>query len=83
MRPQKSQRSEQINAENVLAFWSPLLLSTLFQLEHTAQSYVSSDPEDCDMMQDCLEDRKYPGEVTTPTFKVKFQPKDSKKELLS
>uniref|UniRef100_A0AAQ5XCP5 Myelin transcription factor 1 domain-containing protein n=1 Tax=Amphiprion ocellaris TaxID=80972 RepID=A0AAQ5XCP5_AMPOC len=46
-------------------------------------SYVSSDPEDCDMMQDCLEDRKYPGEVTTPNFKVKFQPKDAKKELLS
>lgn len=47
------------------------------------QSYVSSDPEDCDMMQDGLEERKYPGEVTTPSFKVKFQPKDSKKELLS
>ncbi|XP_047224322.1 myelin transcription factor 1 isoform X1 [Girardinichthys multiradiatus] len=53
------------------------------EMEHTGQSYVSSDPEDCDMMQDCLEERKYPGEVTTPSFKVKFQPKDSKKELLS
>ncbi|KAE8293023.1 Myelin transcription factor 1 [Larimichthys crocea] len=53
------------------------------EMEHTGQSFVSSDPEDCDMMQDCLEERKYPGEVTTPSFKVKFQPKDSKKELLS
>ncbi|KAM9343891.1 LOW QUALITY PROTEIN: myelin transcription factor 1 [Pholidichthys leucotaenia] len=53
------------------------------EMEHTGQSYASSDPEDCDMMQDGLEDRKYPGEVTTPNFKVKFQPKDSKKELLS
>ncbi|KAM7410776.1 hypothetical protein PAMA_020963 [Pampus argenteus] len=53
------------------------------EMEHTGHSFVSSDPEDCDMMQDCLEDRKYPGEVTTPSFKVKFQPKDSKKELLS
>ncbi|XP_032377899.1 myelin transcription factor 1 isoform X2 [Etheostoma spectabile] len=53
------------------------------EMEHTGQSFVSSDAEDCDMMQDCLEDRKYPGEVTTPSFKVKFQPKDSKKELLS
>ncbi|XP_072224058.1 myelin transcription factor 1 isoform X2 [Leuresthes tenuis] len=53
------------------------------EMEHTGQSYVSSDPEDCDMMQDCMEERKYPGEVTTPNFKVKFQPKDSKKELLS
>ncbi|KAF7658162.1 hypothetical protein LDENG_00016970 [Lucifuga dentata] len=53
------------------------------EMEHTAQSFASSDPEDCDMMQDCLEERKYPGEVTTPSFKVKFQPKESKKELLS
>ncbi|XP_040909547.1 myelin transcription factor 1 isoform X3 [Toxotes jaculatrix] len=53
------------------------------EMEHTGQSFVSSDQEDCDMMQDCLEERKYPGEVTTPSFKVKFQPKDSKKELLS
>ncbi|XP_033483783.2 myelin transcription factor 1 isoform X4 [Epinephelus lanceolatus] len=53
------------------------------EMEHTGQSFVSSDPEDCDMMQDSLEERKYPGEVTTPSFKVKFQPKDSKKELLS
>ncbi|XP_077571181.1 myelin transcription factor 1-like isoform X5 [Stigmatopora nigra] len=53
------------------------------EMDHTGQSYVSSDPEDSDMMQDLMEDRKYPGEVTTPNFKVKFQPKDSKKELLS
>nr|XP_046251963.1 myelin transcription factor 1-like isoform X3 [Scatophagus argus] len=53
------------------------------EMEHTGQSFVSSDPEDCDMMQDCLEERKYPGEVTTPSFKVKFPPKDNKKELLS
>ncbi|XP_057677620.1 myelin transcription factor 1-like isoform X7 [Corythoichthys intestinalis] len=53
------------------------------EMDHAGQSYVSSDPEDSDMMQDLMEDRKYPGEVTTPNFKVKFQPKDSKKELLS
>uniref|UniRef100_A0A3Q2ZFL4 Myelin transcription factor 1 n=1 Tax=Hippocampus comes TaxID=109280 RepID=A0A3Q2ZFL4_HIPCM len=51
------------------------------EMDHAGQSYVSSDPEDGDMMQDLMEDRKYPGEVTTPNFKVKFQPKDSKKEL--
>ena len=51
-------------------------------MEPIAQSFVSSDP-DSDMMQDCLEERKYPGEVTTPSFKAKFQPKDNKKELLS
>ncbi|XP_056278055.1 myelin transcription factor 1-like isoform X5 [Pseudoliparis swirei] len=55
----------------------------LDEVEPTGRSLVSSDAEDADMMQDGLEDRKYPGEVTTPSFKVKFQPKDSKKELLS
>ncbi|MFT7800959.1 myelin transcription factor 1 isoform X4 [Arapaima gigas] len=52
------------------------------EMEQTTQSYASSDPEDCDVMQDCPEERKYPGEVTTPSFKVKFQTKECKKELL-
>ncbi|KAG9332508.1 hypothetical protein JZ751_014606 [Albula glossodonta] len=52
------------------------------EMEQTAQSFASSDAEDCEMMQDCLEERKYPGEVTTPSFKVKYQTKDCKKELL-
>lgn len=50
------------------------------QVEYTAPSYTSSDAEEDD--QDNLEDRKYPGEVTTSSFKAKFQAKDSKKELL-
>ncbi|XP_056588985.1 myelin transcription factor 1 isoform X4 [Triplophysa dalaica] len=54
----------------------------LEEMDQSAHSFASSDPEDCDMMQDVLEDRKYPGEVTTPSFKVRFQPKDTKKELL-
>uniref|UniRef100_A0A8B9JPN5 Myelin transcription factor 1 n=1 Tax=Astyanax mexicanus TaxID=7994 RepID=A0A8B9JPN5_ASTMX len=54
----------------------------LDEMDHTGQSFASSDPEDCDMLQECPEDRKYPGEVTTPNFKVKFQPKECKKELL-
>ncbi|XP_051518553.1 myelin transcription factor 1-like isoform X3 [Myxocyprinus asiaticus] len=54
----------------------------LEEMDHSAQSFASSDPEDCDIMQDTLEDRNYPGEVTTPSFKVRFQPKDTKKELL-
>ncbi|XP_016367316.1 myelin transcription factor 1-like [Sinocyclocheilus rhinocerous] len=54
----------------------------LEEMDHSTQSFTSSDPEDCDMMHDSLEDRKYPGEVTTPSFKVRFQPKDNKKEIL-
>uniref|UniRef100_H3CFG4 Myelin transcription factor 1 n=1 Tax=Tetraodon nigroviridis TaxID=99883 RepID=H3CFG4_TETNG len=50
------------------------------EVELAAPSYTSSDAEDED--QDNLEDRKYPGEVTSSSFKVKFQAKDSKKELL-
>ncbi len=53
---------------------------TSLQVEYTAPSYTSSDGEEED--QENLEDRKYPGEVTTTSFKVKFQPKDSKKEVL-
>ncbi|AWP09184.1 putative myelin transcription factor 1-like [Scophthalmus maximus] len=50
------------------------------EVECAAPSYTSSDGEEED--QDTLEDRTYPGEVTTSSFKVKFQPKDSKKEVL-
>lgn len=56
------------------------LCFTFLQVEYTAPSYTSSDGEEED--QENLEDRKYPGEVTTSSFKVKFQPKDSKKEVL-
>ncbi|XP_041713084.1 myelin transcription factor 1 isoform X5 [Coregonus clupeaformis] len=50
---------------------------------HTARSFASSDHEDMDLMQDYPEERNYPGEVTTPNFKVQFQqPKDCKKDVL-
>lgn len=53
------------------------------QVEYTTHSYASSDGDDDDATQESMEeDRKYPGEVTTSSFKVKFQPKDSKKEVL-
>ncbi|XP_050951984.1 myelin transcription factor 1 isoform X1 [Labeo rohita] len=52
------------------------------EIEYTTHSYASSDGEDDDATQESMEDRKYPGEVTTSSFKVKFQPKDSKKEVL-
>ncbi|XP_029107989.1 myelin transcription factor 1-like isoform X1 [Scleropages formosus] len=43
------------------------------------QQEASDDPSD---PEDGVEDKRYPGEVTTPTFKVKFQPKDCKKDVL-
>ncbi|XP_016368567.1 myelin transcription factor 1-like [Sinocyclocheilus rhinocerous] len=52
------------------------------EVEYTTRSYASSDGDDDDATQESTEDRKYPGEVTTSSFKVKFQPKDSKKEVL-
>ena len=51
-------------------------------MEYVAHSYTSSDVEDDELNQEGMEDRKYPGEVTTSSFKVKFQPKDCKKEVL-
>ncbi|CAL8275114.1 unnamed protein product [Boreogadus saida] len=52
------------------------------EIEHTGQSFASSDQEDCDMLQEGHEDRKYPGEVTSPNYAVKFPAKDAKKDLL-
>lgn len=49
-------------------------------MEYRAPSYTSSEGEEED--QENLEDRKYPGEVTTSSFNIKFQPKDSKKDIL-
>ncbi|XP_011471320.1 myelin transcription factor 1 isoform X2 [Oryzias latipes] len=50
------------------------------EMDYTALSYSSSEGEEDD--QESLGDRKYPGEVTTTNFKVKFQPKDSKKDII-
>ena len=47
-------------------------------MEYAPPSYTSSDEED----RDSLKERKYPGEVTTGSYKVKVPPKDSKKEVL-
>ncbi|XP_028849261.1 myelin transcription factor 1 isoform X2 [Denticeps clupeoides] len=52
------------------------------EVDYTTHSYASSDCEEDDSTQENLEDRKYPGEVTTSSYKVKFQSKDSKKDLL-
>ncbi|KAI1890277.1 hypothetical protein AGOR_G00152090 [Albula goreensis] len=52
------------------------------QVEQLEQLYSSSDNEDYDGMNDSPGDRKYPGEVTSSSFKIKFQPKDCKKEIL-
>ncbi|XP_015220438.1 myelin transcription factor 1 isoform X2 [Lepisosteus oculatus] len=52
------------------------------EVEPASHSFASSEPEDCEMIQESMEERKYPGEVTTSSFKVKYQSKDCKKELL-
>uniref|UniRef100_A0A4W5NDR5 Myelin transcription factor 1 n=1 Tax=Hucho hucho TaxID=62062 RepID=A0A4W5NDR5_9TELE len=52
------------------------------EMDYVAHSYTSSDAEDDDITQESMEDRKYPGEVTTSSFKVQFSPKDCKKEVL-
>ncbi|XP_029579212.1 myelin transcription factor 1 isoform X3 [Salmo trutta] len=52
------------------------------EMDYVAHSNTSSDAEDDDITQESMEDRKYPGEVTTSSFKVQFSPKDCKKEVL-
>uniref|UniRef100_A0A3Q3LIH0 Myelin transcription factor 1 domain-containing protein n=1 Tax=Mastacembelus armatus TaxID=205130 RepID=A0A3Q3LIH0_9TELE len=51
-------------------------------LDFTKPSGVKEEDHEEEEDQENLGDRKYPGEVTTTSFKVKFQPKDSKKEVL-
>ncbi|XP_043946325.1 myelin transcription factor 1 isoform X2 [Protopterus annectens] len=51
--------------------------------EPAAHSFSSDETEDLDLPDESLEDRKYPGEVTSSNYKLKFGPKDGKKELLS
>ncbi|XP_047242969.1 myelin transcription factor 1 isoform X2 [Girardinichthys multiradiatus] len=50
------------------------------EVKYAASSYTSS--EDEEENQENPGDRSYPGEVTTGSFKVKFQPKDNKKEVI-
>ncbi|KAL1021333.1 hypothetical protein UPYG_G00011900 [Umbra pygmaea] len=52
------------------------------EMDYVAPSYTSSDVEDDDITQENMEERKYPGEVTTSSFKPQFSPKDCKKEVL-
>ena len=56
------------------------IFRTFSKMEYAPPSYTSSDGEEED--RDSLRERKYPGEVTTGTYKVKASPKDSKKEVL-
>ncbi|XP_039591720.1 myelin transcription factor 1-like isoform X2 [Polypterus senegalus] len=82
--PQSSQTSKQEDWEGPIDYTKPNRQreEEMEEVEPAAHSFVSSEPEDCDTLQENLEDRKYPGEVTTSSFKIKFQAKDSKKELL-
>uniref|UniRef100_A0A087YGF6 Myelin transcription factor 1 n=1 Tax=Poecilia formosa TaxID=48698 RepID=A0A087YGF6_POEFO len=50
--------------------------------EDKEEDHEETSSDDEEENQENSEDRKYPGEVTTSSFKVKFQPKDNKKEVI-
>ncbi|XP_064420248.1 myelin transcription factor 1 [Latimeria chalumnae] len=83
--PQSSQASRQDDWDGPIDYTKPNRQreEESEELEQTAQSFASSETEDLEMQEESLEERKYPGEVTTTNFKLKFLSKESKKELLT
>lgn len=55
----------------------------LLQSEPAAPSFASSEADDQEVSEENFEERKYPGDVTLTSFKLKFLSKDIKKELLT
>uniref|UniRef100_A0AAV2M107 Myelin transcription factor 1 domain-containing protein n=1 Tax=Knipowitschia caucasica TaxID=637954 RepID=A0AAV2M107_KNICA len=67
--PMKEEEEEEEGSEEVC-----------YEDEYVVRSYSSSEADEED--QDALEDRRYPGEVTSSCFKIKLQNKESRKETL-
>lgn len=53
------------------------------QSEPAAHSFASSEADDQEALEESCEERRYPGEVTLTSFRLRFLSKDMKKELLT
>lgn len=60
-----------------------LLPAGFLQSEPAAHSFASSEADDQEVLEESFEERRYPGDVTLTSFKLKFLSKDMKKELLT
>ncbi|KAM4622495.1 myelin transcription factor 1 isoform 1-T1 [Discoglossus pictus] len=83
--PQSSQTSRQDDWDGPIDYTKPNRQreEEPEESEPAMASFASSEADDQEMQEDNFEDRKYPGDVTLTNFKLKFLPKDNKKELLT
>uniref|UniRef100_A0A674I0F2 Myelin transcription factor 1 n=1 Tax=Terrapene triunguis TaxID=2587831 RepID=A0A674I0F2_9SAUR len=83
--PQSSQTSRQDEWDGPIDYTKPNRQreEEPEESEPAARSFASSEADEQEVSEENFEERKYPGEVTLTNFKLKFLPKDIKKELLT
>uniref|UniRef100_A0A4W3J5M8 Myelin transcription factor 1 n=1 Tax=Callorhinchus milii TaxID=7868 RepID=A0A4W3J5M8_CALMI len=83
--PQSSQTSKQDEYDGPIDYTKPSRQreEEPEEMEPATSSFPSSEAGDLEVMDESLEDKKYPGEVTSSSLKLKFSCKDAKKELIT
>uniref|UniRef100_A0A8C8R8S3 Myelin transcription factor 1 n=1 Tax=Pelusios castaneus TaxID=367368 RepID=A0A8C8R8S3_9SAUR len=83
--PQSSQTSRQDEWDGPIDYTKPNRQreEEPEESEPAVHSFASSEADEQEVSEENFEERKYPGEVTLTNFKLKFLPKDIKKELLT
>ncbi|XP_069740008.1 myelin transcription factor 1 isoform X3 [Narcine bancroftii] len=83
--PQSSQTSKQDEYDGPIDYTKPSRQreEESEEMEPATSSFPSSEAGDLEVMDESLEDKKYPGEVTSSSMKLKFSCKDAKKELIT
>ncbi|XP_062886830.1 myelin transcription factor 1-like isoform X5 [Mobula hypostoma] len=83
--PQSSQTSKQDEFDGPIDYTKPSRQreEESEEMEPATSSFPSSEAGDLEVMDESMEDKKYPGEVTSSSLKLKFSCKDAKKELIT
>ncbi|XP_048406216.1 myelin transcription factor 1-like isoform X2 [Stegostoma tigrinum] len=83
--PQSSQTSKQDEYDGPIDYTKPSRQreEESEEMEPATSSFPSSEAGDLEVMDESIEDKKYPGEVTSSSLKLKFSCKDAKKELIT
>ncbi|XP_072371046.1 myelin transcription factor 1 isoform X6 [Scyliorhinus torazame] len=83
--PQSSQTSKQDEYDGPIDYTKPSRPreEECEEMEPATSSFPSSEAGDLEVMDESMEDKKYPGEVTSSSLKLKFSCKDAKKELIT
>uniref|UniRef100_UPI00398F3760 myelin transcription factor 1 isoform X5 n=1 Tax=Pristiophorus japonicus TaxID=55135 RepID=UPI00398F3760 len=83
--PQSSQTSKQDEYDGPIDYTKPSRQreEESEEMEPATSSFPSSEAGDLEVMDESMEDKKYPGEVTSSSLKLKFSCKDAKKELIT